>query len=189
LGRTCFHSRRTGDGFGADDRDDRNVDLFGDRRFRVANYRRGETTERACVFDRTYCIWRAARCGNAHNRVGLVQAAGPKVGYRGFLEEGSAQKDIIDRNCLGAGSTFSLYLKGGEAEAFRFLDALRIAKLAVSLGGTETLASAPAAMTHLSVPLERKAALGITDNLVRISIGIEDADDLIADFEQALEKV
>ncbi len=82
-----------------------------------------------------------------------------------------------------------LYIKGGEAEAFRFLDALKIAKLAVSLGGTETLASQPAAMTHLSVPDERKAQLGITDNLVRISIGIEDADDLIADFEQALAAV
>jgi methionine-gamma-lyase len=110
------------------------------------------------------------------------------VGYLGFLPEGS-QRDIYERHCTGAGSTFSLYLKGGEAEAFAFLDALRIAKLAVSLGGTETLASAPAAMTHLSVPDERKAALGITPNLVRISIGIEDPDDLIADFAQALEQV
>ncbi|MEO0643871.1 MAG: PLP-dependent transferase, partial [Pseudomonadota bacterium] len=65
----------------------------------------------------------------------------------------------------------------------------QIAKLAVSLGGTETLASHPASMTHLSVPPERRAALGITDALVRISIGIEDADDLIADFEQALAHV
>ena len=80
-------------------------------------------------------------------------------------------------------------MKGGEAEAFRFLDALQIAHLAVSLGGTETLASAPAAMTHLSVPEERKQALGITDNLIRISIGIEDADDLIADFANALDAV
>ena len=72
------------------------------------------------------------------------------------------------------------------AEAFAFLDALKIAKLAVSLGGTETLASHPAAMTHLSVPDERKKALEISDNMVRISIGVEDADDLIADFEQAL---
>ena len=79
--------------------------------------------------------------------------------------------------------------KGGEAESFAFLDALKIAKLAVSLGGTETLASHPASMTHLSVPDARKAALGITDNLVRISLGIEDADDLIADFAQALEAV
>ncbi len=113
------------------------------------------------------------------------------VGYLGFLEEGddARQADIYRRHCTGAGSTFSLYLKGGEKESFAFLDSLRIAHLAVSLGGTETLASAPAAMTHLSVPEARKQALGITDNLVRISIGVEDADDLIADFDQALAAV
>jgi methionine-gamma-lyase len=111
------------------------------------------------------------------------------VGYLGFLEEGSRQADIYRRHCTGAGSTFSLYLKGGEKEAFAFLDSLKIAHLAVSLGGTETLASAPAAMTHLSVPDERKQALGITDNLVRISIGVEHPDDLIADFENALKAV
>jgi len=110
------------------------------------------------------------------------------VGYLGFLEN-DRQADIFRRHCTGAGSTFSLYLKGGEREAFAFLDALKIAKLAVSLGGTETLASAPAAMTHLSVPDERKAALGISDNLVRISVGVEDADDLIADFDQALASI
>jgi methionine-gamma-lyase len=107
------------------------------------------------------------------------------VGYLGFLSEGR-QADIYRRHCTGAGSTFSLYLKGGEREAFAFLDSLKIAHLAVSLGGTETLASHPAGMTHLSVPEERKAALGITDNLVRVSIGVEDPDDLIADFDQAL---
>jgi methionine-gamma-lyase len=112
-----------------------------------------------------------------------------KVGYLGFLEEGSRQADIFNRHCSGAGSTFSLYLKGGEKEAFAFLDNLTIANLAVSLGGTETLASAPAAMTHLSVPEERKKQLDITDNLVRISIGVEDADDLIADFANALNAV
>ncbi|WP_309611856.1 cystathionine gamma-synthase family protein [Sphingomonas sp.] len=112
-----------------------------------------------------------------------------QVGYLGFLEPGSRQADIYNRHCTGAGSTFSLYLKGGEREAFAFLDALQIAHLAVSLGGTETLASAPAAMTHLSVPEERKQALGITDNLVRISIGVENADDLIADFANALNAV
>jgi methionine-gamma-lyase len=110
------------------------------------------------------------------------------VGYLGFLTEGR-QADIYRRHCTGAGSTFSLYLKGGEREAFAFLDALKIAKLAVSLGGTETLASAPAAMTHLSVPDERKKALGISDNLVRISIGVEDPDDLVADFDQALDAI
>ena len=115
-----------------------------------------------------------------------------RVGYLGFLADtpgDERQADIYQRHDMGAGSTFSLFLKGGETESFAFLDALRIAKLAVSLGGTETLASHPAGMTHLSVPEARKKALGITDNLVRISIGVEDADDLIADFEQALERV
>ncbi len=134
---------------------------------------------------------RMSRAGENAAKVCEFLAAHPKVekvGYLGFLERGddARQADIYRRHCTGAGSTFSLYLKGGEPEAFAFLDALRIAKLAVSLGGTETLASAPAAMTHLSVPDERKQALGITDNLVRISIGVEDADDLIADFDQAL---
>lgn len=115
-----------------------------------------------------------------------------RVGYLGFLESTPGeerQADIYRRHCDGAGSTFSLFLKGGEQESFAFLDALKIAKLAVSLGGTETLASHPAGMTHLSVPEARKQALGITDNLVRISIGVEDADDLIADFDQALAAV
>ncbi|MEM8695053.1 MAG: cystathionine gamma-synthase family protein [Pseudomonadota bacterium] len=132
--------------------------------------RAGENAEKVCAFLRNH----------------------PKVdglGYLGFLEEGTSQRDIYDRHCSGAGSTFSVFIRGGEDESFRFLDALKIAKLAVSLGGTETLASHPAAMTHLSVPDERKAALGITDNLVRISIGVEDADDLISDFTQALAEV
>ena len=135
---------------------------------------------------------RMDRAGTNAEKVCAFLRDHPKVesvGYLGFLEEGSRQADIYRRHCTGAGSTFSLYLKGGEREAFAFLDALKIAKLAVSLGGTETLASAPAAMTHLSVPDERKQALGITDNLVRISIGVEDPDDLIADFDNALNAI
>ncbi|MEQ1508862.1 MAG: cystathionine gamma-synthase family protein [Sphingopyxis sp.] len=134
---------------------------------------------------------RMSRAGENAEKVCAFLRDHPKVvgiGYLGFLPDG-AQKDIFNRHYTGAGSTFSLFIRGGEAEAFRFLDALKIAKLAVSLGGTETLASAPAAMTHLSVPDERKKAMGITDNLVRISIGIEDPDDLIADFAQALDMV
>ncbi len=134
---------------------------------------------------------RMSRAGENALKVCTFLRDHPKVeglGYLGFIQD-ARQKDIYDRHCTGAGSTFSLFIKGGEAESFRFLDALKIAKLAVSLGGTETLASHPAAMTHLSVPDERKKALGITDNLVRVSIGIEDADDLIADFAQALEAV
>ncbi|GAC1577828.1 MAG: cystathionine gamma-synthase family protein [Sphingomicrobium sp.] len=132
---------------------------------------------------------RMTRAGENAAKVCEYLRSHPKVesvGYLGFLEPGSRQADIYNRHCSGAGSTFSLYLKGGEKEAFAFLDALQIAHLAVSLGGTETLASAPAAMTHLSVPDDRKLEMGITDNLVRISIGVENADDLIADFANAL---
>jgi hypothetical protein len=93
-----------------------------------------------------------------------------KVGYLGFLEDGSPQADIYARQCAGPGSTISVYVKGGEAEAFRFLDRLVLIKLAVSLGGTESLASHPAAMTHIAVPEERKKRFGLLPNLVRISI-------------------
>ena len=134
---------------------------------------------------------RMNRAGENAAKVCEFLAQHPKVeglGYLGMIKD-ARQQDIYDRHCKGAGSTFSLLLKGGEAECFRFLDALKIAKLAVSLGGTETLASHPASMTHLSVAEGRRAELGISDNLVRISIGIEDPDDLIADFTQALETV
>jgi len=135
---------------------------------------------------------RMSRAGENAAKVCAMLRDHPKVervGYLGFLEAGSRQADIFARHCSGGGSTFSLYLKGGEAEAFRFLDSLKLVKLAVSLGGTESLASHPAGMTHLSVPAARKAELGITDNLVRISIGVEHPDDLLADFEQALAAV
>jgi methionine-gamma-lyase len=134
---------------------------------------------------------RMQRAGENAAKVCAFLKQHPKVdglGYLGMIED-ARQQDIYDRHCLGAGSTFSLFLKGGEEECFRFLDNLKVAKLAVSLGGTETLASHPASMTHLSVAHGRRQELGITDSLVRISIGIEDADDLIADFEQALEAV
>ncbi|MGX7952082.1 cystathionine gamma-synthase family protein [Tsuneonella sp. HG249] len=134
---------------------------------------------------------RMSRAGENAAKVCEYLVKHPKVeglGYLGMIDD-PRQKDIYNRHCKGAGSTFSVFIKGGEAECFRFLDSLTIAKLAVSLGGTETLASHPASMTHLSVPDERKQALGIRDNLVRISIGIEDADDLIADFAQALDAV
>jgi cystathionine gamma-lyase len=73
--------------------------------------------------------------------------------------------------------------------ARRLLNSVRLMALAESLGGVETLISHPATMTHASVPAERRAAIGITDGLVRISVGIEDIEDLEADLEQALEKV
>ena len=97
--------------------------------------------------------------------------------------------EVFERQCMSAGSTFSFSIRGGEAEAFRMLDALQVMKLAVSLGGTETLISHPASTTHSGVPKETRDRLGITDSMIRISVGIENADDLIADLEQALERI
>ena len=116
---------------------------------------------------------------------GAVGTERPSTGLRCSMRDMGSSRG----GRSGAGSTFSLLLKGGEAEAFRMLDSLQLVKLAVSLGGTESLASLPASMTHLSVPDARRRQLGITDNLVRVSIGIEAADDLVADFAQALGQV
>lgn len=113
----------------------------------------------------------------------------PKVGrvhYLGFLEKGSKAEAVYVRQCMGAGSTFSFDIKGGEKEAFNFLNALQVFKLAVSLGGTESLASHPAAMTHSGVPAEVRARIGVLNTTIRLSVGIEHPDDLIADLTQAL---
>ena len=109
-----------------------------------------------------------------------------KVHYLAFLEEGSTAQAVYARQCTGAGSTFSFDIKGGEKQAFAFLNALQIFKLAVSLGGTESLASHPAAMTHSGVPAEVRARIGVLDTTIRLSVGIEHPDDLIADLIQAL---
>ena len=108
------------------------------------------------------------------------------VSYLGFLDPDSAAGRLYARQCLAPGATFSFCVHGGEAEAFRVLDRLELFKLAVSLGGTESLVQHPAAMTHCDIAPERRAELGISDNLIRVSIGIENPDDLIADFRRAL---
>ena len=108
------------------------------------------------------------------------------VWYLDFLPKDHPDRALYESQCKSPGSTFSFEIQGGEAEAFAFLDSLKVIKLAVSLGGTETLASHPAAMTHSDVPPESRKRLGISDALVRLSIGVEDPDDLIADLEQAL---
>ena len=112
-----------------------------------------------------------------------------RVHYLGFLPEGSPARAVYDRQCTGAGSTFSFDVKGGEKEAFAFLNALQIFKLAVSLGGTESLASHPAAMTHSGVPAEVRDRIGVLDTTIRLSVGIEHPDDLIADVVQALASI
>jgi methionine-gamma-lyase len=102
------------------------------------------------------------------------------------LAKGSPARRVYDAQCTGGGSTFSIEIAGGQAEAFRVLNALRIFKLAVSLGGTESLASHPATTTHSGVPAEVRAQSGVTDGTIRLSIGIEHPDDLIADLAQSL---
>jgi methionine-gamma-lyase len=112
-----------------------------------------------------------------------------RVYYLGHLEEGDPQYEIYRKQCLGPGSMISFDIHGGEAEAFRFLNALQLVKLAVSLGGTESLAEHPATMTHAEVDAEQQRAMGITPSMVRLSIGVEHPEDLIADIRQALDAV
>lgn len=108
------------------------------------------------------------------------------VHHLAFAPAGSAVERVFRSQSTGAGSTFSFDIKGGEPAAFRFLNALEIFKLAVSLGGTESLASHPASTTHSGVPEELRSRIGVLDTTVRLSIGVEHPDDLIADLAQAL---
>lgn len=111
-----------------------------------------------------------------------------KVRYLGFLEPGSRDQVVHERQSGGHhGSTFSFDVVGGQAAAFRMLNALQVLKLAVSLGGTETLICHPGSTTHAAVEESLRERLGFTGGLVRISVGIENPEDLIADLEQALE--
>jgi methionine-gamma-lyase len=119
------------------------------------------------------------RAMELHPKVTAVHALG---GERGS----EATRRIYDKQCTGPGSTFSIEIAGGEAEAFRVLNRLRIFKLAVSLGGTESLVCHPASTTHSGVPAEVRARIGVTDGLIRLSIGLENEDDLVADLTQAL---
>lgn len=112
-----------------------------------------------------------------------------KVYYPGLLIEGSNQYEIYKRHCLEPGSMISFDIKGQEKEAFKFLNNLRIFHLAVSLGGTESLAQHPYSMTHADVPEDEKKLYHMTEKMIRLSIGIEDGDDLIRDLGLALETV
>jgi methionine-gamma-lyase len=109
-----------------------------------------------------------------------------KVHHLAYLPEGSAARRVYEAQCEAPGSTFSFDVKGGEAEAFKVLNALQVFKLAVSLGGTESLTCHPASTTHSGVPKETRDRLGVTDATIRVSIGIEHPDDLVADLAQAL---
>ncbi|XP_013920980.1 PREDICTED: cystathionine gamma-lyase [Thamnophis sirtalis] len=96
------------------------------------------------------------------------------------------QYDLIQRQCTGCPGMISFYIKGNLENASRFLKNLKLFTLAESLGGYESLAEHPAIMTHASVPKEDREVLGISDTLIRISIGLEDSEDLLEDLDQAL---
>ncbi|MCU0388232.1 MAG: PLP-dependent transferase, partial [Chitinophagaceae bacterium] len=114
-----------------------------------------------------------------------------KVYYPGFFSETNNpdQYEIYQRQCDGCGAMLSFDIKGGEKAAFTFLNHLKLMKLAVSLGGTESLAEHPYTMTHADVPDAEKESLGLTESMVRLSIGVENYKDLIWDIEQSLEMV
>jgi methionine-gamma-lyase len=112
-----------------------------------------------------------------------------RIYYLGQLAEDDPQYAIYRKQCLAPGAMIAFDIAGGEAQAFRFLNALRLIKLAVSLGGTESLAEHPASMTHSDVDPEERIEMGIGAQMVRISIGVEHPDDLIVDLAQALDAV
>ena len=111
-----------------------------------------------------------------------------KVYYLGFLTD-PKDKALLEKQCSSNGAMISFDVKGGEKEAFAFLDNLKLIKLAVSLGGTESLAEHPQTMTHADVPTLDKQVMNITEKLIRLSVGVEHYSDLITDINQALDKV
>lgn len=112
-----------------------------------------------------------------------------QINYLGLIEEGTRNYEIYSQQCSGPGAMVSFHIKGGEKEAFKFLNSLKLIKLAVSLGGTESLAEHPKSMTHAGVDEHHLESIGVTDALVRLSIGVENYEDLIWDISQALDQV
>lgn len=136
---------------------------------------------------------RTERAGRNATAIAAFLRDHPKVAsvtYLGFIaNDGGPGAAAFARQCRGAGSTFSFRIRGGEAAAFRMLDRLQVIRMAVSLGGTETLICHSATTTHFAVPRERREAMGVDDSTLRISVGVEHEADLIADLDRAMEAV
>lgn len=127
-----------------------------------------------------------AHCDSAHRIAEWLarDARVEKTIYPGLLSH--PQHELAKRQMNGFGGMITMLVKGGLDESRRFLERCRVFALAESLGGVESLIEHPAIMTHASVPPEQRAQLGIADNLIRLSVGVEDVDDLIADLDEAL---
>lgn len=128
---------------------------------------------------------RAAESGSKVARWLATNPYGPvKVYHPEFIDD-KAYKAVYKRQCSGPGSTFSFVVEGGRERAFKVINNLSLFKSAVSLGGTETLLCHPASTTHSGVPKEVREAAGVSEGLIRTSIGLEHPDDLIADLNHA----
>ena len=112
-----------------------------------------------------------------------------KVYYLGLLHPEEQGYDIYQKQCEGPGAMISFDIIGGEKEAFEFLNALKLIKLAVSLGSTESLVQHPMTMTHAGVDPEHRKKINITEKMIRISVGVENAEDIINDIKQAFKAV
>jgi len=132
---------------------------------------------------------RMGRQSKNAQRIAEALAQHPKIATMHYptLFREAEQIRIRDLQCRFPGAIFSFAVKGGKAAAFDFLRRLRIAKNAVSLGGVETLACHPATTTHSEMSREELTKYGIGDDLIRISIGVEDWRDLLTDFQAALD--
>ena len=112
-----------------------------------------------------------------------------KVFFPGLKSMGKAQFKIFRKQCFEGGAMIGFEVNGNEKSAFKVLDSFKLIKLAVSLGSNESLAQHPYSMTHCDVPNEIKEKIGISEGLIRLSVGIENADDIINDLNQALKKI
>ena len=112
-----------------------------------------------------------------------------RVFFPGLKEMGLKQINIYKKQCIAPGAMISFVLKDNESSAFNFLNSLKLIKLAVSLGSNESLAQHPYSMTHADVPDDEKRAIGISEGLIRLSVGIEDCRDIIDDLENSLKLI
>jgi cystathionine gamma-lyase len=138
---------------------------------------------------KTLALRMQRHCENAQELAGWLEKH-PKVervSYPGLPSH--PQHALAKQQMQGGGGIVTVFLKGGEPEARRFLEKCRLFTLAESLGGVESLVDHPGIMTHASVPVETRKALGISDSLVRLSVGVEDVDDLRADLDHALSAI
>jgi cystathionine gamma-lyase len=135
---------------------------------------------------KTLALRMERHCGNALKIARRLEARKDvaRVIYPGL--ESHPQHALAKKQMAASGGIITVVLKRDLAGTKRFLERCRLFTLAESLGGVESLIEHPAIMTHASIPHDKREALGISDSLVRLSCGVEDADDLIADLEQAL---